>query len=40
VEETPTLIINGNIMVNPHPTGDDVFAMAQNLDVIIQKLLS
>jgi thiol:disulfide interchange protein DsbA len=39
VEETPTLIINGNIMVNPHPTGDDVFAMAQNLDVIIQRLL-
>lgn len=40
VEETPTLIINGNIMVSPHPTGDDVFAMAQNLEVIIRKLLS
>ncbi len=39
IEETPTLIVNGNIVVNPHPTGDDVIAMAQNLDIIIQKLL-
>jgi predicted DsbA family dithiol-disulfide isomerase len=39
VEETPTLIVNGNILVNPHPTGDDVVAMARNLEVIIQGLL-
>ncbi|NOZ58428.1 MAG: thioredoxin domain-containing protein [Euryarchaeota archaeon] len=39
VEETPTLIVNGNIVVNPHPTGDDVVAMARNLETIIQGLL-
>ena len=39
IEETPTLIVNGNIVVNPHPTGDDVPAMGRNLDIIIQKLL-
>ncbi len=40
VEETPTLIVNGRIVVSPHPTGDDVDKMAQNLDRIIQSLLS
>ncbi|HDL16045.1 MAG TPA: hypothetical protein ENH28_07840 [Euryarchaeota archaeon] len=40
VNETPTLIVNGNIVVTPHPTGDDVSAMGKNLDVIIQKLLN
>ncbi|WP_457556101.1 DsbA family protein [Candidatus Pyrohabitans sp.] len=39
VEETPTLIVNGNIMLNPHPTGDDVVAMARNLEKLIQELL-
>lgn len=38
VEETPTLIINGNIVVNPRPTRGDVSLMAQNLEVIIQNL--
>ncbi|NOZ82512.1 MAG: thioredoxin domain-containing protein, partial [Euryarchaeota archaeon] len=40
VRETPTLIVNGRIVVSPHPTGDDVAKMAQNLDRIIQELLS
>jgi len=40
VNETPTLIVNGNIVVTPHPTGDDVSVMGKNLDTIIQKLLN
>ncbi len=40
VRETPTLVVNGRILVSPHPTGDDVARMAQNLDRIIQELLS
>lgn len=39
VEETPTLILNGNIKVTPHETGDDVTRMSENLDRGIKSLL-
>jgi thiol:disulfide interchange protein DsbA len=40
VEETPTIIINGNIKVTPSMTNEDVTLMANNLDTIINSLLS
>lgn len=39
VEETPTLILDGNIKVTPHETGDDVAKMDENLDKIIGGIL-
>jgi thiol:disulfide interchange protein DsbA len=40
VDETPTVIINGNLKVNPSMTNEDMAAMADNLDKIINSLLS
>jgi thiol:disulfide interchange protein DsbA len=40
VDETPTIIINGNLKVNPSMTNEDMDAMAKNLDTIINSLLS
>ncbi len=40
VDETPTIIINGNLKVNPSMTNEDMDAMAKNLDTIISSLLS
>lgn len=40
VDETPTMIINGNLKVNPSMTNEDMDAMAKNLDTIISSLLS
>src|SRR5512143_2411869 len=40
VDETPTIIINGNLKVNPSMTNEDMDAMAKNLDTIIGSLLS
>ncbi|HDH27967.1 MAG TPA: hypothetical protein ENH13_02420 [Euryarchaeota archaeon] len=39
VEETPTLIIDGNLKVTPHETGDSVAKMTENLDEIIKEIL-
>jgi thiol:disulfide interchange protein DsbA len=40
VDETPTIIINGNLKVNPSMTNEDMDAMAKNLNTIISSLLS
>ncbi len=40
VDETPTIIVNGNLKVNPSMTNEDMDAMAKNLDTIIGSLLS
>ncbi len=40
VDETPTIIINGNLKVNPSMTNEDMDAMVKNLDTIISSLLS
>lgn len=39
VEETPTLIVDDKLRVSPHETGDNVFTMAENLDIIIEAFL-
>lgn len=39
VEETPTLIVDGNIKITPHETGDDVVKMAKSLDKMIGEIL-
>lgn len=40
VDETPTIIINGNFKVTPSMTNEDTSQMANNLDTIINSLLS
>jgi len=40
VDETPTIIINGNLKVTPALTNEDMTAMTTNLDTIIASLLS
>jgi thiol:disulfide interchange protein DsbA len=40
VDETPTVIINGNLKVNPSLTNEDMTLMTNNLDTIIGSLLS
>jgi len=40
VDETPTIIINGNIKVTPSMTNEDTNLMANNLDTIINSLLT
>jgi thiol:disulfide interchange protein DsbA len=40
VDETPTIIINGNLKVTPSMTNEDITLMANNLDTIINSLLS
>ena len=40
VDETPTVIINGNLKVTPSLTNEDMAQMANNLDTIINSLLS
>jgi len=40
VDETPTIIINGNFKVTPSMTNEDTTLMANNLDTIIKSLLS
>ncbi|MBU4492099.1 MAG: thioredoxin domain-containing protein [Euryarchaeota archaeon] len=40
VDETPTIIINGNLKVTPAMTNEDMAAMAGNLDAIVASLLS
>lgn len=40
VDETPTIIINGNLKVTPALTNEDMDAMASNLDAIVASLLS
>ncbi|MCZ7357143.1 MAG: DsbA family protein [Candidatus Methanoperedens sp.] len=39
VDETPTVIINGNLKVNPSVTNEDMTAMTQNLITVIGSLL-
>lgn len=39
VDETPTIIINGNLKVTPAMTNEDMDAMAGNLDTIVASLL-
>jgi thiol:disulfide interchange protein DsbA len=39
VDETPTVIINGNLKVNPSMTNEDMTQMTNNLDTIIGSLL-
>lgn len=39
IRETPTLIIDGNIKVDPHLTDDNLALMMENLDTIIGGLL-
>ena len=40
VDETPTIIINGNLKVTPALTNEDMDAMAGNIDAIVASLLS
>lgn len=40
VDETPTIIINGNLKVTPTLTNEDMDAMAGNIDAIISSLLT
>ncbi|MFA4957043.1 MAG: DsbA family protein [Candidatus Methanoperedens sp.] len=40
VDETPTIIINGNLKVTPEMTNEDVTQMVNNMDAIINSLLS
>lgn len=40
VDETPTIIINGNLKVTPSMTGGDMTMMTNNLDTIINSLLN
>ncbi len=40
VDETPTIIINGNLKVTPAMTNEDMTAMAGNIDAIVASLLS
>ncbi len=40
VDETPTIVINGNLKVTPSMTNEDTAAMTGNLDAIIGSLLS
>ncbi len=40
VDETPTIIINGNFKVTPSMTNEDVTQMVNNMDTIINSLLS
>jgi len=40
VDETPTIIINGNYKVTPSMTNEDATQMANNVDTIINSLLS
>jgi len=40
VDETPTIIINGNFKVTPSMTNEDTTQMVNNLDTIINSLLS
>ncbi len=40
VDETPTIIINGNLKVTPAMTNEDMTAMAGNIDTIVASLLS
>ncbi len=39
IEETPTLIIAGNIMTNPHASGHDIEALRTNTITIIKSIL-
>lgn len=39
VEETPTLVIAGNIAATPHATGDDMDAFKENVITIIRSIL-
>lgn len=40
VDETPTIIIDGNLKVTPSMTNEDTTQMANNLDTIINSLLN
>lgn len=40
VDETPTIILNGNLKLNPSLTNEDMTQMTQNLDTVIGSLLS
>jgi predicted DsbA family dithiol-disulfide isomerase len=40
VDETPMIIINGNLKITPTMTNEDMTVMAGNLDAIIASLLS
>jgi thiol:disulfide interchange protein DsbA len=40
VDETPTIIINGNLKVTPAMTNEDMTAMASNIDAIVVSLQS
>lgn len=40
VDETPTVIINGNLKITPSMTGGTIPQMVNNMDVIIDSLLS
>ncbi len=40
VEETPTVIINGNLKITPSLTNNDMNQMTGNLDTVISSLLS
>ena len=40
VDETPTIVINGNIKISPSMTGGDTAQMVDNLNVVIGSLLS
>ncbi|MFZ2410446.1 MAG: thioredoxin domain-containing protein [Candidatus Methanoperedens sp.] len=40
VDETPTIIINGNLKVTPSLTNEDMTAMAGNIDAITSSLLT
>lgn len=39
VDETPTIIINGNLKITPAMTSEDMAAMTNNLDAVIGSLL-
>lgn len=39
IEETPTLVIAGNISASPHATGDDLDAFRENVITIIRSIL-
>ena len=40
VDETPTIIINGNLKITPALTNEDMAAMTANLDTVIGSLLT
>jgi len=40
VDETPTIIVNGNLKITPAMTNEDMGAMAGNIDAVVASLLS